>query len=420
MTLDARLRRHRDMRVFATLQGQTALRALIVGEAVFNLEKSLKQNIIEHKKIQIVKPRAGSLKTNGLGDRLSSLVAFALMKKVEFDFEEIEPTIRSIRTKFSIPQSDSVCLFSGGVDSTVGFELARRELGCQEAVFCAHSDHSKMIRIVNKIFESQFNNKDAKLRAVAVPGIGKSGYVQLRGFLYFLAAAAWADLAKASAVIVTEVGPTMYQPKFAPFDRVTLTTHPRVLQAARVAAEKLLGRELSIITPFADLTKAEVMAIAPYPESIRLTHSCISQRFSAHDGTCYGCVVRRLASEAAAVEDVVYEADPVVSSTANQGNLTALLRFSLDFLTRPNRMEEFEVGEIEAYGKQELFRRFALDNFAALHSILAGGKRLAPNIELIYRQAIGKIRESALTDRLMELRSEKLSLSPSWSTGPAP
>lgn len=419
MTLNDRLRRHREMRVFSTPKGQNALRALIVGEAIFDLEKRLRRELVDQIDVELVLPNQHPTNLNGLGAHLSDLVSSVMMEDVTFCFHESKGSVKNIRTPVDLTPTGAVCLFSGGVDSFVGFDLALSRSECSEGVFCAHSDYSKIIRTATDLFADEFEARGARLRRVAVPAIGKGAYAQLRGFLYILSAAAWAELLSAERIVVTEVGPTMYQPKFAPFDRVTLTTHPHVVEAALIAAETVLKRNISLVMPFEDLTKAEVMALAPKPEKLRLTHSCISQRFSLQDGTCYGCVVRRLASEAAGIVDASYRADPVLQEAASQGNLLALLRFSLDFLRDPSTMEEFEVGEIEAFGKHDLFRRFALDNFAALYSVRKREGRLAANVETIYRQAVAYVKEDIFRERLVELRREK-SFAPDWSVRPRP
>jgi len=90
--------------------------------------------------------------------------------------------------------------------------------------------------------------------------MGSMGYSQLRGFLYILFAGAYANLCKADKILVTECGPTMYQPLFSPYDSITYTTHPYVLKAAKDVLDLLLDSKPKIIIPFEDLTKAEVIS----------------------------------------------------------------------------------------------------------------------------------------------------------------
>src|SRR5438034_9532709 len=106
-----------------------------------------------------------------------------------------------------------------------------------------------------------------------------------------MAAASLAHRLGSEAIVVTECGPTMYQPRFSPLDSITMTTHPFVVRTAAKTASLLLQRDLKIITPFEDLTKAEVIVISPEQDGLKYTHSCISQPSGTHHSTAYGCVI---------------------------------------------------------------------------------------------------------------------------------
>ena len=122
-----------------------------------------------------------------------------------------------------------------------------------------------------------------------------------------------------------------------------------------------------------------------------------------HDGTCYGCVIRRLATIAAGVEDVKYNRNPLSDSNANAGNLYSLLDFCYQLLTDFNQMEEYERGVIDTYGKRNLFRRFALDNFPAIHQLLSQKKRVVRPIREIYESLAQRIGTDILDTRLSQL-----------------
>lgn len=182
-----------------------------------------------------------------------------------------------------------------------------------------------------------------------------------------------------------------------------MTTHPFVVRKAQEVLSLLLGRPIRVITPFENLTNAEVVAICPSKEGLKYTHSCISQRFGTHDGTCYGCVIRRLATTAAGVDDVKYDKNPISDSRAKAGNLYSLLSFCAEILTQYGRMEEFEIGMIEAYKKKNLFRRFALDNFAAIHRLVSQNKRVVSPIRAMYDNVTKRLAKNALEKRLVLL-----------------
>lgn len=76
-------------------------------------------------------------------------------------------------------------------------------------------------------------------------------------------------------------------------------------------------------------------------------------------------------------------------------------------------MEEYEVGEINRYKKMDLFRRFALDNFAAIHRLLVARKPVAGDVSRIYGYALEVLGSSRpLVERLRALR--ETNLSPNW------
>jgi len=218
-----------------------------------------------------------------------------------------------------------------------------------------------------------------------------------------VSAAAWMHVLQAGRLIVTECGPTMYQPRFSPLDSITMTTHPVVVRFSKQVIETVLGREIDILLPFEDLTKAEVMAVSPEKEGLRATHSCISQRFGKHDGTCYGCVIRRLAAVASGVDDVTYDRNPIEDEDARAGNLFSLLTYCYDILTNYHGMESYEIEAVQAYGKHDLFRRFALDNFAAIHRLISGGYRVQSSIQRMYEGLIAEIGTGVLETRIAEL-----------------
>jgi hypothetical protein len=182
-----------------------------------------------------------------------------------------------------------------------------------------------------------------------------------------------------------------------------MTTHPFVVRTAAEVINLVLGREVEVLLPFENLTKAEVVAICPAKEGLKYTHSCITQRFGSHDGTCYGCVIRRLATIAAGVDDVQYNKNPIADPNARAGNLYSLLTFCYDVLTNFKGMEEYEKGAIQAYGKRDLFRRFALDNFAAIQRLLLENKRVVRPIRDMHQSLAQRLGTQVFEDRLRQL-----------------
>jgi 7-cyano-7-deazaguanine synthase in queuosine biosynthesis len=379
------------------------LNCRLVGSAVVEVEKRARDEPISEIRIPLYAPTDLGYDTVRLASLLSELFLFAFARSVTISFPT-RPIQGALALVAASDTNDAVCLFSGGVDSYAGILHAAREYHSVAGVFCAHSDQSKMIATVRRLEGRLLRRPNVTLEELRVPPLGVRGYVQLRGFLYMVAAGSVLAKTRASTLLVTECGPTMFQPRFSPLDSVTMTTHPEILRLARECLTLLLRREVRVATPQAQLTKAEVMASSPEKDGLRRTHSCISQRFGDHDGTCYGCVIRRLAAIAADVDDVRYRRNPLWDERAHGGNLLELLRFSADLLINPDRLEDFQLRHLTTLGVDDLFRRFALDNLAALYRIDARGGRLRRVIRAMLGDVARAIGLGQLQARLHELR----------------
>jgi 7-cyano-7-deazaguanine synthase in queuosine biosynthesis len=379
------------------------LNALVIGSSIFETEQALREEQIRKVVIPIYSSDATKYDLAAIGKLIHELLIFVLAEDIDVEFHLAE----NKQTSFDITRHERIvsntCLFSGGTDSYSGVLVTQQSLGDIEAVFCAHKDQAKTIHIVDNLERKILRKKGIDIIKVRVPSIEARGYAQLRGFLYLLAATSVAHKLGSERIVVTECGPTMYQPKFSPLDSVTMTTNPFVVRTAAQVARLLLQRELKVVTPFEDLTKAEVIAISPQKEGLKFTHSCISQRFGTHDGTCYGCVIRRLATIAVGVEDVIYRKDPISDPNAHAGNLYSLLTFCYDILTKFKEMEEYEVGNINTYGKQDLFRRFALDNFTAIHRLVSNNNRIVSPIREMYESLAQQLGTRIFEKRLTQL-----------------
>lgn len=375
----------------------------IISEAVFEIEKAIKLGPVRRAFIPIVKSNSLEYDFARIAQLIHDLLVYVLVEDVEIT---LKPTAVKLagEDRETYKPCPNVCLFSGGVDSYSGILLAKREVRELQGTFCAHSDQSKIIHLVKKLGRIRLAKRGIPLHKIKVSSIQAKGYAQLRGFLYMVSSAAWMQILNANTLIVTECGPTMYQPRFAPFDIVTMTTHPVVVESAKRMIGLLLQRPIGISTPFENLTKAEVMAICPDKEGLKTTHSCISQRFGTHDGTCYGCVIRRLAAIASGIKDVHYDKNIITDENAASGNLFALLNYCFKILTDYRSMEDFEIDIVEQYGKHDLFRRFALDNFAAIHRLVLEGHRVRRSILAIYDELRIALGTKDLDKRLVALR----------------
>jgi len=393
----------------ASVRHRGGLNAYAVAWAVFRLEQELRDRFVERVAIQLYEPGALGTDVQRLARILHELFILVLAADIDFEFRAVDLRSMASQAGAHRPTLDAsaVCLFSGGVDSFSGILRARRAESAVLGASFAHADQSRIGGIIDALSTKYLQPEGVGVRTLRAPRIGSGGYAQLRGFFYIVAAGVWLQLTNSSRLIVTECGPTMYQPRFAPLDSITMTTHPAVVSLANDALDALLGRHIEIEVPFSDLTKAEVMAVCPRPVGLPETHSCISQRFGRHDGTCHGCVLRRLAAIAADVPDVSYDRDPLTNPDANAGNLLSLLAFCADVLVRPDEMPEYQLGLIRELGKLELFRRFSLDNFGALHLISRRKMRLRGDVGALYRYVRQNIGADVLNERLATVRKAR-------------
>jgi len=395
------------MRMFTYEKYKKNLDILSVAFGVFGLEKIIKKKQIRKFYIErFVKNHKNELK-----EILSELISYILLEKVEINFFNSNKKLIKKKIKNNnFKKSKITVLFSGGIDSYSGIFWAKKYFDNIEGIFCAHSDQAWNIHLVNFLSKELLSPSGIQLRTIYVPSITKGGYSQLRGFLYMISAGAWMNLLNSETLIVSECGPTMYQPRFGPYDLVTMTTHPVVVEIAHIVLELLLEKEISIITPFENMTKAEVIAISPHKDKLKYTHSCVSHRFGKHDGTCYGCIIRRLGAITAGFEDVEYAKNPIIDDKAKKENLLSLLMFSLEILVDYGDMPFYEIENIESYNKLDLFKRFALDNFAALYILKKEGYAFVKEVENLYEECLKRIGADILVKRIKSIKEKSFQI----------
>ncbi len=290
------------------------------------------------------------------------------LEDIYFDLFHYTPDFKlgNIReTSFADPEvswSDGyTCLFSCGLDSYAGI-LAASNLFPVVGAFTHHPDFQTLPQRAEIIRSKVLAPNNIELKTIVAPR-HKPAMKLTRGILYVLNAV----LVRNKNIIVPEIGPTMYQPPFTLLDELSITTRPHILKAATEIVKAVTGQGIKIIKPNEDLTKAEVAAISPFPKFIKGTHSCRTPRWAnaerSHCGSCYGCAVRRLATEVAGVNDAQYRKSGFTGKGIE--NIAQLIRFSADFLSNKS-LPSYTMEIIERYHKQELFKRFALDNLAGL------------------------------------------------------
>jgi hypothetical protein len=250
---------------------------------------------------------------------------------------------------------------------------------------------------------------------------------QLRGFLYLCFGAIVANLAGATSMVISETGPTMYQPQYLPTDLVTVTTSPLLVELTKRFVEQVLDLKLQIYEPFQNMTKAEAMATCPQQSLIQQTNSCITSMFSHDDfpqcGRCLGCVIRRLSAVVANIEDsgrawdvtMMDVGDKIAAARPrNQSritehdmdNLLMLLRFARGMTT--GHLPPYTASIIHDYNKDELFRRFALDILAAVHLLSTQTRnRYVKQFNLDMRRE-SLVTKDQLVERIAQIRETRI------------
>jgi 7-cyano-7-deazaguanine synthase in queuosine biosynthesis len=403
---DFTISRNKEMRLFNKEENRVARDILEIGVSMFELEKGIKKQTVDEFEIT----RFIESNNEKLATILSDLVSYVLLEAVNFKFKASSVKLSENESETDIIKTEAIVLFSGGIDSFSGIYWAKKYFKDIQGVFCAHSDQGWSIHIVNNIIDNILKKDNIQINKVYVPSMAKGGYSQLRGFLYILSAATYLKILNSKKLVISECGPTMYQPRFGLYDSVTMTTHPFVVDSAHKVLKLLLNNEISLYLPFENMTKAEVIANIENASVIKDTHSCISQRFGKHDGTCYGCIIRRLGSIVAGIEDTDYVKNPVIDPLANNDNLISLLAFCQSLLIDKENMPFYQIENIEGYKKQDLFKRFALDNFAAIYLLKQQKLKLTKEVAQVYKDCIDIIGEGKLEERIEQVRNRKFQI----------
>ena len=336
-----------------------------------------------------------------LSDTLDSLFVHLYGYSPSFD---TRPTPQSLEPEFKAEWSNGyTALFSCGMDSTSGILAARRRFPVR-GMMTLHPDFPNLTSTMHRLKHNVLEPLDIGLGVATAPPHGAMNRLT-RGILYVTNAV----LLHARNIIIPEVGPTMYQPRFTLLDEIARTTDPALLTKAKELVRLITGEPITLIKPSENLTKAEAGRASPQPDILSETTSCVSTMFISsgepHCGSCYGCVVRRLAFSVLGQKDRPYWKTGFTGEGAD--NTAHLVRFSLDFLVNPESVPWYTMENIRGYHKEELFRRFALDNLAGLvllpdsHNLLQ--KRL---VELV----LSKVGKSQLEDRVARIRGGRYSL----------
>jgi hypothetical protein len=393
-----------------------------IASAIFELENKLKEFKVKEIKIPISKKTAEEIDSDKVSVILSEIVNFLIKKIVKINIHSQPVRGKGTITYQEKECSNNICLFSGGIDSYSGILNTKKELGSVLGIFIRHPDFTNLKVVFEKLYNLVLRPNEIPLRYLRAPPHGINIH-QTRGFLYLAFAAVFANVFDSKNIIISECGPTMYQPRFLPLDNVTLTTNPILLKYTKDFLKAFNINIEKIIIPNENLTKAEVIASSPFKEFIKYTNSCTTSRLASsevsHDGKCYGCVARKLSCALCNVEDAKYAYDVFSMNIGNKINVFgknriinsshcenafSLIRFAADILTDFDKLPPYTKENIISFGKEDLFRRFALDVIAALYILFEKNKQSKNNIiKTMYENIRRTISREQLTNRIDEI-----------------
>jgi len=233
-----------------------------------------------------------------------------------------------------------------------------------------------------------------------------SGYfANAAGLSYMLNGAIFSYLSEVP-LLISECGVTSYQPRFAPLNDITYTTHPHTINTAKEVVKILLNFDLDIQLPFNDTTKAEMVAKYENSKKIELSHSCVTTnpfcegKIIKNCGDCYACFIRKLAVLASTGDTTEYKSQ---INWNKKSNIYPILDFCYIVLKDFELLDYPQREKIIKYNKKDLFERFSLDTFSALYK-LSKTEELPESI-LDY---LSKFNQEIFENRLNELNSMKL------------
>jgi len=310
---------------------------------------------------------------------MEQMFAFLLGRHHQFQIiEKLESRIEEITDDVPSEQIDAICLYSGGLDSTVGYLAAKQKYEKIKLVFVDHEIH-RIGGYVHEIVQSLNVEKDL-LKATSYSG-GSNFLQQTRGFLYLTAAAIYANHLGSERIIISECGVTKYQPAISIADEITKTTHPYMLKLATELFKKK-GINVSIKMPFDDYTKAEMVSLyRNHADLLKNTYSCRGLRITSDNkrecGYCMGCLIKNIAlTYVTGQKQNQFLLDPLTNKCSffvessgkhigfNYSKMESVLRlidFTSSILRPDGSIHQTTIDMIEDYNKGDLFRRYSED-----------------------------------------------------------
>lgn len=292
----------------------------------------------------------------------------------------------------SKPERDGrdIMLFSGGCDSFCGALWALEE--GREIALVHTMTSSAMLGKADYIHKKHFGTMDIPLynvNSVFTDGALNRYYPQTRSAMFALNAVPVMECFQSSRLWIPENGPLMINPPISTMTISTRSTRPEALTLLREILSSYLDREITVDSPFKDLTKAEVVARFSDVESVLGTYSCFNYRWGRYRGMCgrcYGCNTTRLSLYALGIDDRRYHQDyspfKETGLSRSKKRRDALFLFS-DFidtccklatrseLTDPMERSMNKAQQMLDIDVRDLMRRFALDQLLGIENFFS-------------------------------------------------
>ena len=221
---------------------------------------------------------------------------------------------------------DCACLFSGGLDSLIG---AMNLLASKRRPFII-SQASPKEGTVQADLADRLGLKDHRFEGRVIER-GREPYEpssRARSLLFF-AYGALAASSLGGELIVPENGLISINP---PLTRrrvgslSTRTTHPHFVSSLQVVLNAV-GLGVTLVNPYATLTKGEMLAQCQHPEISKLAHLSYScgkgKRLNQQCGVCVPCLIRRASFHAAGLKDETPYHTPNLAQAADNDDVQA-------------------------------------------------------------------------------------------------
>lgn len=356
---------------------------------------------------------------------ITYLLSFSLGLPLDIRIKSLSNNSKTSITNPS-KSKGAVCLFSGGADSFTGILTSKREGIDTIGVFVSHA---MLRKLVEEDLIPFMSSKDIPIKVIKIPK-GRNKLQQIRGFVYAAIGTILAHTEGIHKVIISEIGPVMFQPAYDILDEVTITTHPITLELTRKIFEVLYKEDFEFITPFRSLTKAEAVSFVSDFELLKKTNSCRSTRYSNNDypncGRCLGCLIRRISFIVAGIENgkddkyawdiflkgegskVMGRGDGWKIKTKSFSDLYQILNFANSILRKIEN--SVSSPKIKDFALNNLFTRFSLDVVSAAYLMYdkrkLGTNRLVEDFYLSLKRD-GIINAEILEERILSVRNRE-------------